>query len=367
MSVRNIVGTCLLLSGMSHGQVQQPHPKPDVALVLERYAHGDFTAIDDAFTSDQRDKSFVEHFQSSANRWIEAAGSEDRGWRFRVVTTASVDLVGRAVAREFDRHGDAFRGVLESLCGRLRTQRPSEFEHLFHLAAMSLLQGADDEEQLIAMRYALRTIEPSAHILHGAERFPDDSRFKLAWIAMRHETVLIASEPLAPGYLLNMAGGRFEADGGATRSLDDTLAVLATLVDDPAVGAEARLRRGVLQFLMDRPTEATRDLDRLATSADTFVRYNARMILGAIATRADNLAAAQTHYRDALAAVPAQTAATALAATLVLLGRNADAAAVLATLIPTSPRDDPWFQYGQRDYRLFRGYLTRMREMIVRR
>lgn len=368
MTVSRLTGAlALIVFGTLHGQQRPPAPSDAFTNGIERYARGEFAAIVAALSTAEHLERAVKEFQSAAERWIAAGEDKEKPQRLAVAATIVLDLAGRAVAQEFDPHGESFRVLLEWMCARLRQMPRSEFERVFHLASMSLLQAADDEELLIATRYTFRTVVPQAHILHGAERFPEDSRFKLAWITMRYETVLIASEPLAPGYLLNMGAGRFEADGGATRSLNDTLAVLTKLVDDPAVGAEARLRRGVLQFLMDRPAEAAGDLEPLSTSTDAFIRYNARMILGAIASRANRMPTAEAHYRDAYAAVPATTVTTALAATLFLQGRTTDAADLLATTPPMPSHADPWFQYGQRDYRLFPDYLDQMRAMVTER
>lgn len=346
--------------------VRTPVTQTSTAEALNRYASGQSGAVFEALSASKDLSGAVSRFQKDAIAWVNGAPAADQGARLAVVATATLDLVARGIRREVGTNGHVVRPLIEWMCVHLRRGRPSEFERLFHLASVALLQAADDEELLVGTRYSFRPLPPEEHILHGASRFPEEPRFKLAWVLMRYETVLLASEPLAPGYLLNMSAGRFEADGGAARNLNDTIGVLTRLADDRGVGEEARLRRGVLRFLMDDAPAAARDLQPLADSSDRFIRSIAHMILGAIRIQAKELPAASEHYRAAFTAVPASSAGTALAMTLFRLGRGAEATDVLTQSGRLSGETDPWFQYGTRDYRLFPTYFEQMRAMVVR-
>jgi predicted Zn-dependent protease len=127
--------------------------------------------------------------------------------------------------------------------------------------------------------------------------------------------------------------------------------MLTALVDDPVVGAEARLRLGYLNWTAGRDGAARDHLAKAAEqSAEKDVRYLSQFLLGWIAVAAGDSAGAIPRLEAALADRPAsQSAAVALAA-LELQRGNADKAheIALTSLEERRADADPWrlFLYG---------------------
>lgn len=127
--------------------------------------------------------------------------------------------------------------------------------------------------------------------------------------------------------------------------------MLAALVDDPVVGAEAGMRLGHLDWTIGRDEAANGALTRSAQQAtDADVRYLAQFLRGWIAMSRGDTAAAIPPLEAALAARPtSQSAALALAA-LELQRGDAGGAHDLARASLDQPGAavDPWrmFLYG---------------------
>jgi tetratricopeptide (TPR) repeat protein len=250
--------------------------------------------------------------------------------------------------------------LVEWLCDRFGGQPPSEAERLFHLASIAVFQWARDDRMLVGGRP--RPFMPvSTHILHGARRFPDEHRFKLAWLTVRHELQVISARPLSPGFLL--AGDTLNQLDQDPRDgqpkLQDTLDALQRLADLPTIAHEVRLRRAALRFAMGDPEAAIDDLKVAMGAAEPFVAYLANLLYGLSLERRGLLAQAPPFYEAALRLVPASSATTALASAWFRLG-NADAAAAL--LPRRAAADDPWVQYGELDYRFFPAYIAALRD-----
>jgi hypothetical protein len=364
------LGACMFAFPLAGTTRELPTPRVPA---LERYASGDFEGAIATITAGSELRAAIRGFRADADRWIADGPEPDRRWRSDLVATVAVDLVGRALDGTYDAadYRDSLRPLVEWTCRRLRSHPPSEFERLFHVATIGLLQGAHDQELLIGLKLAFSPYDepPQQHILHGGQRFPQEGRFKLAWAAERSETYLIASGPVAPSALVRQGYGlgRFEADGtGAERALRETADILASLMNDPGVGLEARLRRSVMLVLMGQPEEVVGDFEQLMRSPDGFVRYLAHMMRGVIHDRAGQLPEATFQYRRATEVVPAPTAMTSLAAALYRQGQTAEAATVVAAAERNLDVTDPWLTYGDRDYRLFPDVLARMRASVTR-
>ena len=224
---------------------------------------------------------------------------------------------------------------------------------------MALMQGAGDDSLLSGRRAGdlMRTVPGGdSHVRHAGLRFPTESRFHLAFLTTRRETQQIAAWPLPPAYLLKADLGRFSSERpGDTEELDLTLSELAKLFGDAAVGAEARLRSGVLRFLRGQHAAAAADLGAAIVSTDPSILYVASLILGMIAEERNELGEALIRYRRAHQAVPASASSVVLAGLLYRIGREDEASTVLDAFARTAPPPDPWRLYGQRDFPVLRG------------
>lgn len=339
---------------------------PEAEVVLERYLGGEFDA---AVTQLRAGRSLADAAKSlmrGADRWIEL-GRDNRIRRSGAVAALALELVASA-------RGDTFydfrtnRTLLEWACQRWERQQPSEAERMFHLASIALYQGMRDDLILTnphPERYRNWVGGTRGqHVRHAAARFPHEARFKLAWATAEPVSVFIASTPIAPGEL-NPGNRRFVADDPiAVIEAQNTRRALGLLVSDPAVGAEARLRRGVVAFIMDAPADARGDFEQAATSDDPFVNYLAHLMLGTIHERSGDSARALHHFLQAFETIPARAAALAYAAALVKTGRVDDGTELIERWLRSTPPPDPWRIYSLRDYRFFDAYRDRMRRLV---
>jgi tetratricopeptide (TPR) repeat protein len=330
---------------------------------LERYRAGDYAGAIRALVTNSRADALAKALRKDAGDWVSHSTTGERDKRLTIVSAVVVELLEQSLAGRFSM--DDFRKQLSPLvewtCEQFRRGPPSEPERLFDLASLAALQANDYEEALVGNIVS----DPRGfHLYHAFSRFPSEGRFKLASITNRVETFLISSAPLPPGYLLNQGAGRFDADPpGSMKSLQETLDALSTLVNDPMVGVEAKLRRGVLLAALDKPEEANADLRGATRSNDIFLSYLAEMMLGALADRRGDLSDAIAHYRNAQHVTPATASSIALAAALFRAGRQSEASEMLATW-STGPRvEDPWRTYSLRDYRFMPQYLSQIREL----
>lgn len=329
-----------------------------VPQVLARYGGGEFEAAIDDLVRDGELGEAVERFREGSKPWLSDAAANDRPRRLGIVAIVALELVARGVDGTIDEYESA-RPLVEWACTLLRREQPSEIERLYHLASVALAQGARDESLL-----AGGPPRGTRHILHGAERFPGEGRLKLAWLTVRPETRFISSWPLPPGYLLYPAT-RDPDPRGAMKELQRTLDALGLLVNDPSVGAEAKLRRAALRVAMGQPGVVSADLQDAGRSADPFVRYLAHLLRGVALESTDRRAEAVAAYEAAVRTVPGTAASIALASALFRENRRSEAAGVVETWAGADRTEDPWRLYSLRDYRLFPGYLRTMRALVV--
>jgi tetratricopeptide (TPR) repeat protein len=131
----------------------------------------------------------------------------------------------------------------------------------------------------------------------------------------------------------------------------EAAALLTALVDDPLVGAEARVRLGYLYWAAGRDEAARDALTRAAAqTGEADLRYLAQFLLGWIAIARGDSAAAIPPLEAALAARPGSQSAALALASLELQRGDAGKAHDLARASLDEPRADvdPWrlFLYG---------------------
>jgi hypothetical protein len=337
----------------------------DVSAILDLYARGDFAAAVLALTDNRKISDLDREFRRGADAWMASVPPLNRPARLAVVSAVVVELMAVSFSRDRFEY-EKTRELLEWVCAKLRRQSPTAAERWFHLASIALLQGAADDTLLSGRRYSVtfRTFPgDGSHVLHAGLRFPAESRFKLAYVTYLWPTQFIATWPLPSAYLIR-TDGRFRLEGETdSQDVANTLRSLGALFTDPAVGFEARLRSGVLRFML-ADDNSTGDLRLALGSTDPGIIGLARLMLGAVAERSDRLDEAVAEYRLAHSALSSSTSSVALAAALFRTGRPDEAAEVLQAYARLPPRPDPWRLYSQRDYRFFDAYREELRRAV---
>jgi hypothetical protein len=308
--------------------------------------------------------SVLRVFRKDADDWINRAAAPERTQRTAVVGAMSLELL----AATFNQHRDEYvktREIVEWACERFRRLPASEVERQFHLGGIALAQAAGDKRFIDGYQSSQTNFMPlGSHPEHPTERFPREARFKLAIATANPEVQQIATWPLPPGYLVYPYPLRIDHQF-EREIINDSLQMLSELFDDPAVGAEARLRSGVLRFVREDVEVARTDLQHAEQANDPSIRHLAQMMLGTIADQAGDSSEALRRYRLAYDVVPAATASIALAGRLFRSGAVDDAAAVLRAFDSAPPPSDPWEFYGQRDFRSFAAIRHELRKAVA--
>ena len=361
----------VLLGASPHGSHiasrESPVTQNRVVESLEQYRRGDFDSAVDRLMGSRKARSVVGEFRSGAGGWIDRAPVTDRHARTLVAAAMSVEVMAASFLQHFFDYGIA-RELVEWSCSRLKKFPAVDAERWIHLAFIALAQGARDDSLLTGttLYRGAHLPSPGAHAEHAGLRFPSEGRFALAFVTGPWQAQQIASFPLTPYYLNKQTYGRFEIDDYETPLLDATLRLLAALFDDPRVGAEARLRSGVLKFMREDTAAARVDLLRATSADDASVRSLAHLMLGTIADQADDGQEALARFRLAYEAVPSTSASVTLAARLYRFGRTDEATAVLKAFEAAPPRPDPWELYGQRDFRFYGAYREQVRRAVLK-
>jgi hypothetical protein len=335
----------------------------NLARLLDLYAGGRFdeAVTEVARAGDEIGRNLRGHWAVAGRQWVDAH-PERRPQR--ILAAASLALETEHLRTE---RGDWRALTGEPPCGGscvldsaqlLLVQRGAadRAERAWYLAAAALAGGVRD------WRYLQRTVdlERTPRAMPGLmeralARFPGDPALSLerAIAAAGRFNVMIDGGRRAPGIPLPPSvltgGGPLIASlglnpGGASE-------MLASLVDDPRVGVEARLRLGYLHWAYERDAEARDELTKAAErAADADTRYLAHFLLGQIAISRSENAAAMLHLQAALAARPgSQSAAVALASLELQRGDAGKANAIAqASLAQPAAAVDPWrlFLYG---------------------
>ena len=356
----------LLLCASTPGVAQKPQvPIPlrpiaplDLAFLLDLYAEGRFDEAVQrvAQAGDEVGRNLRRHWAVTGRAWIDA--DPTRRSQRRLAAAALALETEHLRAERGDWRVSESGAACPASCvldwAQLQLaerEAPDQGERAWYLATAALAGGVRD------WRYLERPVDPRRPsvmpglIDRALVRFPDDSSLRL-------EQALAA----AGRFNVTLDGGRlassvvppvpvFVARGGIRAGQEGAADMLAALVDDPVVGAEARLRLGYLNWATRRDTAARDHLTKAAEqSTDKDLRYLSKFLLGWVAVAAGNSAAAIPWLESALADRPgSQSAAVALAA-LELQRGNAGRAHEIAQASLDERRDeaDPWrlFLYG---------------------
>jgi tetratricopeptide (TPR) repeat protein len=327
--------------------------------ILNRYERGDsFVALE---TSDV--DMLADELVAHGEKWANAAGRDGTPRRRLIAATFGLEV---ARARYRDEWLNV-RHVIEWGCRLVRRGPPSEAERLWHLASVSLIEGARDTGLLIAPG---RRPGLTNHLGHAHARFPADIRFPFS-DAVAHESGVGErgrDEPWEPEAALKRRAP-FESLAKLEllrrTNIRRYLERLRQVEADPTVGVEAQLRAGRLLYILHEPAQSITAFNEvLKRSDDPFFVHLAYLFSGRSYEQLGERDRASTAYRQALEAVPgAQAASMHLAAILAADGRPTEAYAVMKSSCALQPRD-PWRVYGYGSFRFWPQHVAALRREI---
>jgi tetratricopeptide (TPR) repeat protein len=362
----------LVLCASTSGVAQKPRaPIPlrpiaplDLAHLLDLYADGRFDEAVQrvAQAGDEVGRNLRRHWAVTGRAWIDADPARRSP---RILAAAALALETEHLRAERGDWRVSERGapcpascVLDWAQLQLaEREAPDQGERTWYLAAAALAGGVRD------WRYLQRPVDPRRpRVLPGLidralVRFPDDSSLRLEQAlaaAGRFNVTIDGERSAAIGIpFLPVPGGRnvVSVTTALQTGRDVAAGMLAALVDDPVVGAEARLRLGYLNWTAGRDDDARDHLAKAAhQTGDKDLRYLSKFLLGWIAVAAGNSAGAIPWLEAALADRPASQSASVALAALELQRGNAGRAHEIAqaSLDERRADADPWrlFLYG---------------------
>lgn len=357
---------------------------PALASQLDRYLSGQYDGVVNEIAATADFGHLLETLKREAPPWIDAAPEAQRPRR-RLVAAAYALEAARAAEHEdwkllrrmqlnaptgspipmigggqsSETHAQIYwkppAQLLEWGCELLRgSPAPAFGERWWQLAALSVAQRRGDYEFLIGSPWDARDNPDDEidHLKHVIARFPKEARFALGQaIAIEWRT-----------WPTSLRRPR-----GASRNLTDALRAFEGMRDDADVGAEARLRSGVLLFRSNSYDRAAAMLDRVeAVTRDRYLTYLAKYFRGQAYERRQLPIEAERDYRGALATIPKAISATmALAALLTRAERPGEASALVdAALTAAPPVVDPWRTYAAADDRFWPQFIAQVRAEI---
>jgi tetratricopeptide (TPR) repeat protein len=341
-------------------QPLRPIAPLDLGRVLDRYADGHF---DEAVRTvvragDEVGRNLRRHWAVTGRQWIDA-DPERRPQR----TLAAVSL---ALETEYLR---AERGdwrvsedkppcpascVLDWAQLQLAARgEPDGAERAWYLAAAALAGGVRD------WRYLHRWVDPARRTRltpglmdRALERLPNDRQLQLEQALAAAGRFNVTVEGGGPVAQIGLPAGRAEFFLSLMRPTGpDAAGMLAALVDDPTVGAEAGVRLGYLHWALGQHDAADAALAKASARAqDEDLRYLAQFLRGWFAAARGDAARAIPHLEAALATRPGSQSAAVVLAALELQRGDAGKAHDMshASLDQRRADADPWrlFLYG---------------------
>jgi hypothetical protein len=228
---------------------------------------------------------------------------------------------------------------------------PDQAEHTWYLAAAALTGGVRDWRYLQRFPNPRAKAEVPGLMNRALVRFPGDARLRLeeALAAAGRFSITMDGRRLPISIPLAILRARGFPAPLSPSGPDMAADMLSSLVEDPAVGPEARLRLGYLHWILERDEAAQAELMAAAQQArDADLRYLARFLLGWTAMARGDSAGAIPHLEAALAERPASQSAALALASLELQHGDAGNAHDLAQTSLERADLDPWrlFLYG---------------------
>jgi hypothetical protein len=307
-------------------------PKTLAELTLA-YEAGAFVNVVTALRQAADPQRLMRDFEEEGNPWPAAPRRE---------AAFAIDLTEASVFSPRAETRDRAVRLLERFTRLVRHPlEPDEFEHRWHYAVVTLLQGT------------IRPADIETFADRALVRFPDDPRFLLA-------------RAIAADQRSTTTGASRAGTVSAQSSLQGVRQQYEALVTNPDVGAEARIRLAWVLHRMGRSGDGLAQIEEAdIDSADASLRYLRHLLSGHLLVALRRPDEAVVAYRTARAIVPtAQSSQVALMNGLLHRGDRTGAEA-LAEQIQTakSTELDPWWMYWQGQYRLYGQAMARVREM----
>ena len=348
-----------------------PRTAPAVREMLDGYPS---RVADLSFLKSERDvEQFRERFIREATAWIRAGDAASLRRREFVAATVGLDIAHAA----FDIAWPQGRKLIEWGSELLRRPpRPDEGERLWHLAALTLLQGAVDYRLLVQLKddVWLKRFPSEPRLLFAllvmleGDTWPEPDR-GLSWDAddaslEAGHKMFLARRANRSGVTAEMRAKSFEHQ--RRTSMRQVITLLEDLSNSIDIRADAILRLGVLHLRL-RHSEVARDQfeDVLKLTSEPFLVYLAHFFTGVVLEQQGDRAEAIRSYRAALAVMPrAQAASFALASLLFVQDARDEAAQIVESAIqrPTAP--DPWRGYQSGDFRLWPERISTLRKAL---
>jgi hypothetical protein len=343
----------------------------DATALLNTYAlgrHDDALAAVRRVTPDSI-RDLRQQIVLTGSQWVDEVEADRRR---RALAAAAFVLETERIRAErgewaaLDEQDCAGRCMIEWACTLLGTGGVAdEGERLWMLASVALAGGVRDWSFLHSPLAppSARTRE-RGHAHHAQDRLPDEPRFRLARAVAIASRTTVTDEmdtpragtrtgPLSRGIVSIIVDLESISPAAQRRAalLEYAKEQFAGLVSDPAVGDEARIRLGYLQWASGDVEQALATQRAAADAAeDPDLRYVANFLAAQAEQTLGDLSSAETHYAAALTARPgSQSATLGLAALLYLRGEARRAYEVVEASRSGRPRDDdPWrtFLYG---------------------
>ena len=381
LAVSALVATLVSLGALA--PAAQPD-RLDVPALLTLYARGDFDRAVGVVARASREQAqvFQARLVSAGHAWAHDAPDQLAS---RLFAAAAFALEIEALRTERGEWPETRslacngRCVLEWACTILRARgRADDAERVWHLAVIALAGGVRDWTFLVSLTSTQRP--ETGHLVHAGLRLPGEPRIRLARavaLASRYDIMTemdlpragVRTEPsMAPLPVIRVMGGR----GGSpadrrVQQLEYSLLQLRELIDDPVVGAEARLRLGYLH-LRSGEYEAAIEAERIAAAAtpDLSLQYVAHFIAAQASQAAGDLAAAEKSYARALGVRPKSQSATLALAALRMLDGDPATAYVLVEQSRADRRadDDPWRMFLYGDFTRLPGLIQQLRAAV---
>ena len=343
-------------------------PVPDL---LDRYARGDQKVLAPFGTAEYL-RHLREQLTRDADAWIRREGQQRVRQRELVAATFALE----AARASYDIDWDEGKRLIQWGSSIVRRPKlPDEAERLWHLAALSVIQGATANDLLIEQQKL------------AWERFKSEPRFLLALVVMlegdtwpdpdRAEPWDSNDVGLEESFQMNEARRRGQQGSrGDLREksyeyqrrtrMRTAIMLLEDLADLAEIRAEVLLRLGFLHFRLRHSEIALEQFEEALTlTEEPFLVYLAAFLSGTIREQQGDRSNAVAAYRAALAAVPRAQAASFALATLLFLGDDRVEAAQVADQAVAPPlADDPWRSYQRGDFRFWSERLSALKKAI---
>jgi tetratricopeptide (TPR) repeat protein len=336
-----------------HTQAVTGGAQSSATALFELYRAGEYDAVEKGLRQVKDWPRFVDEVKDKIAKWPPAMAAA-----FALEASAERLAPGRTISFGLSHE------LLEAGCQAVtRSALSGAFVLQWDLASVAMEEGFGLE---------MPGGEGPGHLEHAVRRFPRDPRFGLAKVRGQESGV----------YTYYYVGRRRatgpEPVNGSTTVALSAVRRMGLLADDfqefqnnPIVGIEATVRAAFWRIASGRHADGLRlldDVERRTRGDDSrnWERYLGWLFRGRASGERGQHDDAIVAYRTALEAWPeAESARSALAASLFVAGRRREAQSLIDAMLAAPPaRRDPWAWYPFGDHRYWRHRLATLRGML---